>query len=72
MDKALPFLRSLKKGDKIFLVLSGIIIDATFEELDKDNCAVLTDVTSPSMAQGNLNLSIPVESILAWGKQPAK
>ena len=62
---------TLKKGDKISLVLTGIIVDGTFEEL-ADDCVVLSDATSPSIKKGHYNLSIPFESIYAWGKKEKK
>jgi hypothetical protein len=69
--KALPFLQSLTKGDKISIVLAGIIVDGTFEEL-ADDCVVLSDATSPSIKKKRYNLSIPTESIYAWGKKEKK
>ena len=65
------FMHTLKKGDNISLVLTGIIVDGTFEEL-ADDCVVLTDATSPSMKKGHYNLKIPFESIYAWGKKETK
>jgi len=66
------FLNTLKKGDKISLVLTGIIVDGTFEEVDEDNCVVLSDATSPTIERGRYNLTIPVEGIVAWGKKESK
>lgn len=58
------FLNTLKKGDKISLVLAGIIVDGIFEEL-ADDCVVLSDATSPSIKKGQYSLRIPLESIYA-------
>jgi len=71
MTKALPFLQSLTKGDKISIVLAGTIVDGTFEEL-VDDCVVLSDATSPSIKKKHYSLSIPTESIYAWGRQQRK
>ena len=65
------FMDTLKKGDKISLVLTGIIVDGTFEEV-ADNCVVLSDATSPSIKKGQYSLSIPLENIYAWGKKEKK
>ncbi len=54
------FLEILKKGDKISLVLQGLIVDGTFEEL-ADDCVVLSDATSPSIKKRQYNLSIPTQ-----------
>ncbi|HLO17005.1 MAG TPA: hypothetical protein VK206_19375 [Anaerolineales bacterium] len=65
------YLNALKKGDKISIVLAGIIVDGTFEEL-VDNCLVLSDATSPTIKKKHYSLSIPTESIYAWGKKEKK
>lgn len=71
MTTILDHLQSLNKGDEISLVLAGIIVNGTFEELI-DDCVVLTDVTSPSIKKKHYTLKIPIESIYAWGKQEKK
>ena len=71
MTKALPFLQSLTKGDKISIVLAGIIVDGTFEEL-ADDCVVLSDATSPAIKKNHYSLRIPTESIYAWGRKEKK
>ena len=65
------YLGALNKGDKISLVLAGIIVDGTFEEVAED-CVVLTDATSPSIKKKHYTLRIPTESIYAWGKKAKK
>jgi hypothetical protein len=71
MTTILDHLQSLSKGDEISLVLAGIIVNGTFEELI-DDCVVLTDATSPSIKKRHYTLKIPIESIYAWGKQEKK
>ena len=71
MTKALPFLQSLTKGDKISIVMAGIIVDGTFEEL-VDDTVVLADATSPLIKKKHYSLRIPTESIYAWGRQQKK
>jgi hypothetical protein len=71
MIKALPFLQSLTKGDKVSIVLAGIIVDGTFEEL-ADDCVVLSDATSPAIKKNHYSLRIPTESIYAWGRKEKK
>jgi len=61
----------LNKGDEISLVLEGIIVNGTFEEL-ADDCVVLTDATCPSIKKKHYTLKIPIESIYTWGKQEKK
>ena len=58
------FLGALTKGDKISIVLVGIIVDGIFEEV-ADDCVVLSDATSPSIQKGHYSLNIPLESIAA-------
>ena len=65
------YLKGIKKGDKISLVLAGIIVDGTFEEL-VDDCVVLSDATSPVIKKKHYGLNIPTESIYAWGKREKK
>jgi hypothetical protein len=64
-------LQSLNKGDPISLILAGIIVEGTFQEL-VDDCVVLADATSPSIKKKHYSLKIPIESIYAWGKQEKK
>jgi hypothetical protein len=71
MNTILEHLQSINKGDEISLVLAGIIVNGTFEEL-ADHCVVLTDATSPSIKKKHYTLKIPIESIYAWGKQEKK
>ncbi len=65
------FLNTVQKGDKISIILAGIILDGKVEEL-QDDCVVLSDATSPSIKKKQYNLSIPFDSIYAWGKQEKK
>jgi hypothetical protein len=71
MKTMLEHLQSLSKGDQISLILAGMIVDGTFEEL-VDDCVVLADATSPSIKKKRYSLKIPVESIYAWGNQEKK
>jgi ferredoxin-fold anticodon binding domain-containing protein len=64
------YLNSLEKGEKISLVLSGIIVDGTLDEI-VDNCVVLTDATSPGKKK-QYRLIIPLENIYAWGHKQKK
>jgi hypothetical protein len=43
-------------------------VDGSFEEL-VDGCVVLSDATSPSIKKKHYSLSIPTESIYAWGRK---
>jgi hypothetical protein len=65
------YLSALEKGDKISIVLAGIIVDGTFEEL-VDDLVVLSDVTSPAVKKKHYSLRIPTENIYAWGKREKK
>ena len=65
------YLNALQKGDQISLILAGIIVDGTFDEL-VDDCVVLSDATSPIIKKKHYSLRIPTESIYAWGKQVKK
>jgi hypothetical protein len=71
MNTILEHLQRLNKGDEVSLILAGIIVNGTFEEL-ADECVVLTDATSPSIKMKHYTLKIPIESIYAWGKQEKK
>lgn len=65
------YLSALQQGDKISIVLAGMIVDGTFEEL-VDDCVVLSDATSPSVKKKHYSLKIPTDSIYAWGKKEKK
>ena len=65
------YLETLTKGDKISLVLGGLIVDGTFEEM-VDGCVVLSDATSPAIKKKHYSLRVPIESIYAWGKKEKK
>ncbi|MBK9782314.1 MAG: hypothetical protein IPP55_20155 [Anaerolineales bacterium] len=71
MATTLDHFRNLNKGDQISLVLAGIIVDGTFEELEED-CVVLVDAKSSIIKKKNYTLKIPVESIYAWGEKQKK
>jgi hypothetical protein len=71
MTTMLDQLRNLNKGDQISLVLAGMIVDGTFEEL-VDDYIVLADAKSPSIKKKQYTLKIPVESIYAWGQRQKK
>ena len=71
MTTILDHLQSLKKGDAISLVLAGMIVDGTFQELADDG-VVLADATSPSIKKKHYTLKIPIESIYPWGKKEKK
>ena len=64
-------LQTLNKGDEISLVLAGMIVDGTFQELVDDH-VVLADATSRLIKKKHYTLEIPIESIYAWGKQEKK
>ena len=68
MTTILEHLQSLNKGDQISLVLAGMIVDGTFEEL-VDDCVLLAEAKSPSIKKKHYTLKIPVESIYAWGNK---
>ncbi len=68
MTKVLSLIQNLNKGDQISLVLAGIIVDGTFEEL-VDDCVVLVDAKSSAFKKKLYTLKIPVESIYAWGEK---
>ncbi len=71
MTTVLDHFKTLKKGDQVSLVLAGMIVDGTFEELVED-CVVLTDAKSPSVKKKEYTLRIPVECIYAWGDKKKK
>jgi hypothetical protein len=68
MTTVLEHLQGLNKGDEISLVLVGMIVDGTFEEI-VDDCVVLTDAKPLSIKKKHYTLKIPVESIYAWGEK---
>jgi|RhiMetdeSRZDD1v2_1073273.scaffolds.fasta_scaffold4196344_1 ferredoxin-fold anticodon binding domain-containing protein len=47
------YLNSLEKGEKISLVLSGLIVEGTLDEV-VDNCVVLTNATSQPGKRSNI------------------
>jgi hypothetical protein len=65
------YLSALEKGDQISIVLAGIIVDGTFEEL-VDDLVVLSDATSPAVKKKHYSLRIPTENIYAWGRKEKK
>lgn len=71
MVTTLEYLKNLNKGDQISLVLAGMIVDGTFEEL-VDDCVMLSNAKSPSIKKKHYTLKIPVESIYAWGNEQKK
>lgn len=71
MTTALEHFRNLSKGDQISLVLAGIVVDGTFEEL-ADDCIVLVDAKSSAIKKKNYTLKIPVDNIYAWGEKQKK
>ena len=58
MTTTLDHFRHLNKGDQISLVLAGIIVDGTFEELAGD-CVVLVDAKSPIIKKKELHFKYP-------------
>ncbi len=68
MTTVLEHLQTLSEGDEISLVLAGMIVDGTFQELIGDR-VVLTDATSRFIKKKHYTLEIPIESIYAWGNQ---
>lgn len=71
MTTVLDHFKTLIKGDQVSLVIAGMLVDGTFEEL-VDNCVVLTDAKSPSIKKKQYTLKVPVESIYAWGDKQKK
>jgi hypothetical protein len=71
MTTVLDHFKTLDKGDQVSLVIAGMLVDGTFEEL-VDNCVVLTDAKSPIIKKKQYTLKIPVESIYAWGDKQKK
>ena len=71
MNTVLEHLQRLNKGDEISIVLAGMIVDGTFEEL-VDNCLVLSDAQSRPAKKKQYTLKIPLESIYAWGNEQKK
>jgi len=65
------YLNALNKGDKISLVLSGIIVDGILEEVG-DNCVVLSEATSKISKKKQYHLTVPLENIYAWGRRQKK
>ena len=71
MTSMLEHLQRLNRGDQISIILAGIIVNGTYEEL-VDDCVVLTDATSPVIKKEHYTLKIPLESIYAWGRKERK
>jgi len=71
MTTALEHLQTLNKGEQISLILAGMIVDGTFEEL-VDDCVVLSNAKSPSIKKRHYTLKVPVDNIYAWGKEEKK
>jgi hypothetical protein len=65
------YLNALEKGDKISLVLNGMILDGTLEEV-VDNCVVLAEATSSDNKKKQYHLMVPLENIYAWGQKQKK
>ena len=67
----LKYLNDLNQGDKISLVLNGMIVNGTLEEVAND-CVVLSEATSDPNKKKQYPLSIPLENIYAWGRKEKK
>lgn len=67
----IKYLNDLNKGDKISLVLNGIILDGSLEEV-VDNCIVLSEATSSLSKKKQYHLIVPLENIYAWGRNQKK
>jgi len=65
------YLNDLNKGDKIALVLNGMILNGTLEEV-VDNCVVLSEATSQDSKKKQYHLIVPLENIYAWGRNQKK
>ena len=71
MTVMLDHLKKLNKGDEVSLLLAGILVEGTFEEL-VDDCVVLSDAKSPSIKKKHYTMKIPVDNIYAWVEQQKK
>lgn len=72
METALiKYMNDLNKGDRISLIVNGMILDGTLEEV-VDNCVVLSEATSPGNKKKQYHLTVPIENIYAWGQKQKK
>ena len=67
----IKYLNNLNTGDKITLVLYGVILEGTLEEV-VDKCIVLSEATSSINKKKQNHLIVPLENIYAWGKNQKK
>ena len=67
----LKYLNDLNQGDKISLVLNGMIVNGTLEEV-ANNCVVLSEATADTNKKKQYHLSIQLETIYAWGRKEKK
>ena len=65
------YLNELNKGDKISLILYGVILEGSLEEV-VDNCVVLSEATSSISKKKQYHLIVPLENIYAWGQKQKK
>ena len=71
MTTMLDYLKKLNKGDQVSLLLAGILVDGTFEEL-LDDCVVITEAKSPSIKKKRFTMKVPVDRIYAWVEKEKK
>lgn len=71
MTAMLDQLKKLNKGDEVSLLLAGILVEGTFEEL-VDDCVVLSDAKSPSIKKKHFTMKIPIDNIYAWVEKQKK
>ncbi len=71
MTAMLDHLKKLNKGDKVSLLLAGILVEGTFEEL-VDDCIVISDAESPAIEKKHYTMKIPVDNIYAWVEKQKK
>lgn len=71
MTAMLDHLKKLNKGDEVSLLLAGILVEGTFEEL-VDDCVVLSDAKSPSIKKKHFTMKIPIDNIYAWVEKQKK
>ena len=65
------YLNELNPGDKISLILDGVILEGSLEEV-VDNCIVLSEATSSISKKKQYHLIVPLENIYAWGQKQKK
>lgn len=65
------YLNGLNKGEKISLVLNGVILEGTLEEV-VDNCVILSEANSSISKKKQYDLIVPLENIYAWGQKQKK